>query len=173
MKLVVGLGNPGNRYNFTRHNFGFLALDFYFKRNGLTWSDKPRLGALWSREGDAIYIKPQNYYNESGPVVASYMRYYKLSASDILVICDDFALEFGRLRYRAQGSAGGNNGLKSIISAIGTTEFSRLRLGTGNDIIRHRIGDMDFVLSKFAPEEKAKLPGILTEVAEKIPEILA
>lgn len=172
MKLVVGLGNPGDRYNFTRHNFGFLALDFYFKKEELTWSDKPRLGALWGRKGDVIFIKPQNYYNESGPVVASYMRYYKIPASDILVICDDFALEFGRIRYRAQGSAGGNNGLKSVISTIGTVEFPRLRLGTGNDAMRHRVGDMDFVLSKFTLEEKEKLPRILVEVAEKIPEYL-
>lgn len=164
MKLVVGLGNPGSRYNFTRHNFGFLTLDYYFKLNNLAWSDKPRLGALWGRKGDTIYIKPQNYYNESGPVVASYMRYYKIPTSDILVICDDFALEFGRLRYRAHGSAGGNNGLKSVISALDTTEFPRLRLGTGNDDIRHRIGDMDFVLSKFTPEEKRKLPVVLKMV---------
>lgn len=164
MKLIVGLGNPGNRYNFTRHNFGFLTLDYYFKLHNLTWSDKPRLGALWGREDDVIFIKPQNYYNESGPVVASYMRYYKIPASEILVICDDFVLEFGRLRYRMQGSAGGNNGLKSVISALGTTEFPRLRLGTGNDAIRNRVGDMDFVLSRFTPDEKAKLPIVLKMV---------
>ena len=167
MKLVVGLGNPGNRYNFTRHNYGFLTLDFYFRLRNLAWSEKPRLGALWGREGDIIYIKPQNYYNESGPVVASYMRYYKIPASDILVICDDFVIEFGRVRYRAQGSSGGNNGLKSIITAIGTTEFPRLRLGTGNDAIRHRVGDMDFVLSKFTLEEKQKLPQILRGVVKE------
>ena len=172
MKLIVGLGNPGARYNFTRHNFGFLALDFYFKVRGLEWKDKPKFGAMWGREGDTIFIKPQDYYNESGRAVQEFMRFYKTAVSDVLVVCDDFNLEFGRMRYRAQGSAGGNNGLKSIISTLGTDEFARLRLGTGNDELRGKMGDMDFVLSKFTPDEKAKLPEILREVVERIDEII-
>ena len=172
MKLVVGLGNPGNQYNFTRHNFGFLALDFYFKRYDLGWGGKPRYGALWGRKGDIVFIKPQDFYNESGRAVREVMRVYKISVSDILVICDDFNLEFGKIRYRAKGSAGGNNGLKSIISALRTDEFARLRLGTGNDDLRKKMGDTDFVLSKFTPEEKQKLPETLAEVVDKIDEIL-
>ncbi len=172
MKLVVGLGNPGARYNFTRHNFGFLALDFYFKVRKLEWKDKPKFGALWGRDGDTIFIKPQEFYNESGRAVAEFVRFYKIDVSDILVVCDDFNLEFGKMRYRVQGSAGGNNGLKSVISTLGTEEFKRLRLGTGNDELRGKMGDMDFVLSKFTPEEKVKLPEILGEVAERIDEAL-
>ena len=172
MKLVVGLGNPGNRYNFTRHNFGFLALDFYFKVRGLEWKDKPKFGAMWRREGDTIFIKPQDYYNESGRVVQEFMRFYKIPLDDILVVCDDFNLEFGKLRYREQGSAGGNNGLKSVMATLGTTEFKRLRVGTGNDELRGKMGDVDFVLSKFTAEEKLKLPEILGEVVEKIEEIV-
>ncbi len=172
MKLVVGLGNPGTRYNFTRHNFGFLTLDFYFKMKKLEWKDKTRYGAIWGQDGDVIFIKPQDYYNESGRVVAEFVRFYKISISDVLVVCDDFNLDFGRIRYRMQGSAGGNNGLKSIISAISTDGFARLRLGTGNNELRSKMGDMDFVLSKFTLEEKAKLPEILRGVAEKIDEIL-
>lgn len=171
MKLVVGLGNPGNRYNFTRHNFGFLALDFYFKVRGLEWRDKPKFGAMWGREGDTIFIKPQDYYNESGRAVQEFMGFYKIPLDDILVVCDDFNLEFGKLRYREQGSAGGNNGLKSVMATLGTTDFKRLRVGTGNDELRGKMGDVDFVLSKFTPGEKEKLPGILGEVAEKIEEI--
>ena len=171
MKLVVGLGNPGNRYNFTRHNFGFLALDFYFKVRGLEWRDKPKFGAMWGREGDTIFIKPQDYYNESGRAVQEFMGFYKIPLDDILVVCDDFNLEFGKLRYREQGSAGGNNGLKSVMATLGTAEFKRLRVGTGNDELRGKMGDVDFVLSKFTPGEKEKLPGILGEVAEKIEEI--
>ena len=170
MKLVVGLGNPGARYNFTRHNFGFLVLDFYFKVRGLEWKDKLKFGALWGRDDDTIFVKPQEFYNETGRAVAEFMRFYKIDASDILVVCDDFNLEFGKLRYRAQGSAGGNNGLKSIIATLGTEEFGRLRLGTGNDELRSKLGDMDFVLSKFTPEEKEKLPDILEQVVEKIDE---
>lgn len=172
MKLVVGLGNPGARYNFTRHNFGFLALDFYFKVRGLEWKDKPKFGAMWGREGDTIFIKPQDYYNESGRAVQEFMRFYKIPLDDILVVCDDFNLEFGKLRYREQGSAGGNNGLKSVMATLGTTEFKRLRVGTGNDELRGKMGDVDFVLSKFTAEEKLKLPEILGEVVEKIEEIV-
>lgn len=172
MKLVVGLGNPGNRYNFTRHNFGFLALDFYFKVRGIEWKDKPKFGALWAREEDTIFIKPQDYYNESGRVVQEFMRFYKISLDDVLVVCDDFNLEFGKLRYREQGSAGGNNGLKSVMATLGTTEFKRLRVGTGNDELRSKMGDVDFVLSKFTPEEKEKLPGILGEVVERMKEVI-
>ena len=171
MKLVVGLGNPGNQYNFTRHNFGFLALDFYFKRHDLSWGGKPRYGALWGRRGDIVFVKPQDFYNESGRAVQEFVRFYKIPVSNILVVCDDFNLEFGRIRYRANGSSGGNNGLKSIISALGTDEFPRLRLGTSNDDLRKKMGDTDFVLSKFTPEEKEKLSEILAEVVDRIDEI--
>ena len=167
MKLVVGLGNPESRYNFTRHNTGFLVLDYYFKVKGLKWSDKPRLDALWGRSDDVIFIKPQEYYNESGRAVAAYMKYYKITASDILVVCDDFNLDFGMVRYRAAGSAGGNNGLKSIIASIGTDEFPRIRIGTGNDVLRAKLGDVDFVLSKFTVEEKNRLPEIMEEAVTR------
>lgn len=171
MKLIVGLGNPGNQYNFTRHNFGFLALDFYFKLRGLSWEKKSRYGAIWARDNDLIFIKPQDFYNETGRAVQEFVHFYKIKLDDIFVICDDFNLEFGKIRSRSKGSAGGNNGLKSIISTLGTEEFSRIRLGTGNDELRRKIGDTDFVLSKFTAEEKEKLPEILAEVAEKIDEL--
>ena len=98
------------------------------------------------------------------------MKYYKIDISDILVVCDDFNLDFGVVRYRSSGSAGGNNGLKSIIAALGSDEFARIRVGTGNDELRSKLGDTDFVLSKFTEKEKAKLPEILSEVAKKIDE---
>lgn len=170
MKLVVGLGNPENKYNWTRHNTGFLTLDFYFKLHKLTWSAKPRLGALWGRRDDIIFIKPQGYYNESGKAVREYMRFYKIPTSDVLVVCDDFNLEFGKIRYRSTGSAGGNNGLKSIITELKTEDFARLRVGTGNDELRKKVGDVDFVLSKFTPEEKQLLPEILSQMAARIDE---
>ena len=170
MKLVVGLGNPGNQYNFTRHNFGFLALDYYFKVHGLEWEEKPKFGAVWGRDGDTLFIKPQDFYNTSGRAVGEFVRYYKIALDDVLVICDNFDLEFGKIRARATGSAGGNNGLKSIDATLGTADYPRLRLGTGNDEMRARLGDVDFVLSRFTPEEKAKLPEILDEACGKIDE---
>ncbi len=176
MRLIVGLGNPGAKYNFTRHNFGFLALDFYFKVNNLKWESSPKFGAIWAktkiRDEDVIFIKPQGFYNESGRVVHEFMHYYKIAAQDILVICDNFDLEFGKIRYRAAGQAAGNNGLKSIDIVLGSGDYPRLRLGTGNDELRKKLGDIDFVLSRFTEDEKGRLPEILRTVSDKIAEII-
>ena len=163
MKLIVGLGNPGNRYNFTRHNFGFLALDFWCKKRGIEWEKHEKNGAIYAKDGGLILIKPQTFYNEVGQSVLAWKQFYKLDSGDILVVCDDFNLGFETIRRRERGSAGGNNGLKSIIASLGTEDFARLRLGTGNDELRAKIGDVDFVLSKFTKEEKEKLPAILNE----------
>ena len=172
MKLVVGLGNPGNRYLWTRHNAGFLTLDYYFKRKGLSWESRAKFGAIWGRDGDTVFIKPQEYYNETGRVVAEWMRYYKIPASDLLVICDNFDLEFGKVRVRASGSAGGNNGLKSIDASLGSSEYARIRVGTENNELRKKLGDIEFVLSKFTPEEKAGLAKVLEDTMGKIDEFL-
>lgn len=171
MKLIVGLGNPGAEYNFTRHNFGFLTLDFYTKIHGLTWQ-KPKFDAFWLKKGDAIFIKPQDYYNLSGQAVQAFCHFYKIALEDILVICDDFDLPFSTLRLRLKGSSGGNNGLKSIANTLQTTEFARLRLGTNNEELRNRLGDVNFVLSKFTSAEKAELPAILQSACQKIDEFL-
>ena len=173
MKLVVALGNPGSQYNFTRHNFGFLSADYFFKLHDLTWAPKPQFGAIYGRTDDILFIKPQNFYNDSGTAVRAFSDYYKIPPEDILVICDDFNIPFGTLRYRMGGSAGGNNGLKSVTDHLGTSDFPRLRLGTGNDALRTRIGDTDFVLGKFTPEERGALPPLLSQVSDKITEILS
>ncbi len=175
MKLVVGFGNPENKYNFTRHNYGFLTLDFYAKIKGLNWEQNPKFNAIWLKTSingeQAIFIKPQTYYNEVGQAVQAFSHFFKIKPEDILVVCDDFNLAFGEIRYRKNGSAGGNNGLKSTISELNTSEFPRLRLGTGSDL-RKKTGDTDFVLSKFTPEEKEKLPGLLREICKRIDEII-
>ena len=167
MKLIVGLGNPGPEYNFTRHNFGFLALDFYAKVNNLTWQ-KPKFHALWLKTGDKILIKPQTFYNDSGRAVVEFANFYKIPLEGILVVCDDFNLPFDSFRYRAKGSSGGNNGLKSISEYLHTTDFPRLRLGTRNDALRQKLGDVDFVLSRFTPEEKSALPAFLAQISQEI-----
>ena len=168
MRLIVGLGNPGNQYNFTRHNFGFLALDFLFKQNSWTWESHEKFGAVYAKVNDAIYLKPQTFYNDSGLAVRAFLDFYKIPLGNLLVICDDFNLPFGTTRFRQKGSAGGNNGLKSIIQHLGTEDFARLRLGTGNDTLRRQLGDVDFVLSKFTPEEKSQLPEILADLTTMI-----
>lgn len=172
MKLIVGFGNPGNEYNFTRHNYGFLALDFYFKIKNLEWEKNPKFNAVWKKVDDVIFIKPQTFYNDQGKSIVAFKNFYKINLSDILIICDDFNLDFGRIRFREKGTDGGNNGLKSAIQELSTTDFPRLRLGTANDELRRKIGDVDFVLSHFTPEEKAKFPEILSEVAKNIDEHL-
>lgn len=171
MKLIVGLGNPGNEYNFTRHNFGFLALDFYCKINNIEWEKNPKFGAIWARKDDIFFIKPQDYYNDSGKAVQAFKNFYKIPLEDILIICDNFDLTFGKMRHHQTGTAGGNNGLKSVTKELGTDAYPRLRLGTGNDELRKKIGDIDFVLSKFTPEEREKLPEILSGAAKIIDQI--
>ena len=168
MKLIVAFGNPGKQYNFTRHNFGFLAVDFYFKVKGLEWEPHAKFNTIYKKVGDCMFIKPQTYYNEIGTSVRAFMDFFKLSPDQILILCDDFNLPFGAIRERAKGSAGGNNGLKSVIQHLGTEDFPRLRLGTGNDTVRSKVGDVDFVLSKFTPEEKEQLPALLKTIADRI-----
>ena len=173
IKLIVGLGNPGDRYNFTRHNLGFLVLDFYAKIHGLDWQASPKFGAIWTRHGDTFLIKPQEFYNDTGRAVQAFCHYYKIPSAQILAICDDFSLEFGKIRYREHGSAGGNNGLKSIIAHLGTENFSRLRLGTANDALRQKLGDTDFVLGRFTEAEREQLPTILKTTCDRVDELIS
>jgi PTH1 family peptidyl-tRNA hydrolase len=169
MKIIVGLGNPGGHYNFTRHNFGFLALDFYAKIERLKWKEEPKFMASVARDGDTLFVKPQTFYNEVGQSVGKIAKFYKVDlAEDLLVLADDFNLPFGDLRYRSKGTDGGNNGLKSIVQHLGTGVFPRIRIGTGNDDERKKLGDVDFVLAKFLPEEKKELPQILQNVVKLV-----
>lgn len=168
MNLIVGFGNPGKEYNFTRHNFGFLALDFYFKKQGIEWEKSEKFHAVWKKQGETVFLKPQTFYNDVGESIRACIDFYKIPLENILIICDDFNLPFGETRQREKGSAGGNNGLKSTISHLGTENFRRLRLGTGNEELRKKLGDTNFVLGKFTPEEKANLPEILAEISNKI-----
>ena len=170
MKIIVGFGNPGSQYNFTRHNFGFLALDFYAKLAKIDWQSKPKFFAEVAKDDkhDLLLVKPQTFYNDVGRSVRAVINFYKPTTSDLLIVCDDFNLDFGKLRFRERGSAGGNNGLKSTIRELGNEDFPRLRLGTGNEPVRKQIGDVDFVLSKFTPEEREQLPRVLTEFVKFI-----
>jgi len=193
MKLIVGFGNPGNQYNFTRHNVGFLALDFYFKVKNLKFENSPKFNAEYAKftisdlniptktttsthstssNEQVIFIKPQTFYNNQGQAVAVFKNFYKIDLKDILVLCDDFNLSFGTLRFREKGTDGGNNGLKSVIGSLSTTDFARLRLGTANDNLRRKIGDTDFVLSRFTEEEKSNLPQVLNETVKRIDDFL-
>lgn len=170
MKLIVFLGNPGLKYRKTRHNIGFMMGDFYAKEHGMKWKNEKKFGAVMARGGDTLFAKPQLFYNLTGQSVASIMKFYKISNQDLLVICDDLNIDFGKIRFREHGSDGGNNGLKSIIGHIGP-EFARLRIGTGNEL-KGKMPDADFVLSKFNKNEQSQLPTIHEQAVVKIDDFI-
>ena len=163
MRLIAGLGNPGAEYAFTRHNMGWLCVDFIAVNNNL---GKPRQnfhGEFW-KWNDVILLKPLTFMNSSGIAVSEAVNFYKIELDDILIIYDDMALPFGKLRLRAQGSAGGHNGLTSILGALGDLHVPRLRIGIGK-----APGSMiNYVLGHFDGEEKEQLPGVLARAEEAV-----
>lgn len=169
MKLIVGLGNPGREYRDTRHNVGFMVVDEIARRHGIDWTSGPSQLAetlIAKRFGDepVMVAKPLTYMNNSGDAVAGLVRYFDVNHDDLIVVVDEAALPFGRLRARARGSAGGHNGLKSIIERLGTTEFSRLRLGVGRGDGRRDLAD--HVLARFERGEQADLETLITRAAD-------
>jgi len=167
MKLVVGLGNPGAKYEGTRHNVGFAAVDLLAKRHGLQWESAPRgieaLAANW-RMGGAILAKPLTFMNLSGGAVVGLLQFYKIELPDSLVIVDEAQLETGRLRIRPEGSAGGHNGLKSMIASLGTNVFPRMRIGVGRGDTRRDLAD--HVLARFEPEERSVIDDAIERAAD-------
>ena len=169
MRLIVGLGNPGREYRDTRHNVGFRVVDEIARRYQLSWGMAP------SQVPDAFVVKrfgveplllakPLTFMNRSGEAVAALAHYYDIDTADMLVVVDEAALPFSRLRARARGSAGGHNGLKSVIERLGTTEFPRLRLGVGRGDARRDLAD--HVLAKFEDDERADLESFITRAAD-------
>lgn len=168
MKLVIGLGNPGGQYAETRHNIGWMVLDRLADRAGRSGRGRQRdasevLELRW-KGMDLILAKPLTYMNDSGVAVRKLMARNHVVMNDVLVIADDFALPFGKLRFREAGSHGGHNGLRSIIDELGSEKFSRLRVGIGEP----GRGAIDHVLSKFATDERACMPVLLDACAEAV-----
>jgi peptidyl-tRNA hydrolase, PTH1 family len=167
MKLVVGLGNPGPRYAGTRHNVGFDAVDLLAKRHGAEWAAAPKgaeaLVANW-RMGGAIFAKPLTFMNLSGAAVVALLQFYKIELADVLVVVDEVQLETGRIRIRPSGSAGGHNGLKSIIGSLGTDAFPRLRIGVGRGNARRDLSD--HVLAKFDADERSVIEDAIVRAAD-------
>lgn len=153
MKLVVGLGNKGREYENTRHNMGFMLIDRYLQYKNITDKFKEKFNAIYIEttinNEKVIFIKPMTYMNNSGIAVRAFVDFYKLNSEDILVISDDLDLDLGKFRLRRNGSSGGHNGLKSIISHLGTDNFKRLRIGISND----KDDVINYVLSKFSKKE--------------------
>lgn len=174
MKLIVGLGNPGQEYVRTRHNAGFMALDRLAARHAHGEIARSRFGGLCveariERRGEpgserALLLKPMTYMNRSGGAVGEAVRFYKLDpAADVLVLVDDVALDCGTIRLRASGSPGGHNGLTDIERALGTSDYARLRIGIGP---KGRAEQVGFVLGRFTDEQMETLAPALEKAAD-------
>ncbi len=185
VKLIVGLGNPGNIYANTRHNIGFISIDalakeynFFLKKDRLTFSlnAKGDLGGC-----NVVLAMPQSFMNLSGIAVRNLVKKYKISSDNLLVICDDLDLEFGRIKIRPFGSSGGHQGLKSIIDLLGTNEFARLRVGIGRPLQQlapkndekadcrgsKSSGDQNIVRYVLAPfSKKERLEEVISKVSD-------
>lgn len=177
MKLIVGLGNPGEKYEYTRHNAGFLMIQAFVASltgDGVVWLDETKFkshvfrlkgdGGLHPGQGDtrpkvtpeAIFAKPQTFMNESGEAVSKLRDFYKVELSDILVIHDDVDLEFGDVRVKKGGGSAGHHGIESIVEKLGSVEFVRLRVGVGRPEDK-RFDIEDYVLQRFSEEELVKM----------------
>ena len=172
MKLIVGLGNPGPEYRGTRHNIGFAVADELAGRHSVGFESSP-VDALvakvrsWVASGfsrtDVLLAKPLTFMNSSGEAVGALARYFKIDIGDLLVVVDEVQLPLGRLRIRARGSAGGHNGLKSIVAHLGE-EFPRLRVGVGRGDSRRDLAD--HVLARFDADEAAEVERLIARAAD-------
>lgn len=176
MRLIVGLGNPGEQYVNTRHNAGFLALDEFLGE--VKWSENKRFRALTYEDGEFLFVKPLTFMNESGQSVQKILDYYKLRpkklgliskkdadlTESLLVIHDDLDLPFGNYRLASDSGSAGHRGVQSIIDHLKTKNFSRLRIGLKNDLLRVHIPPDKFVLQPFSREEREGLKTILASL---------
>ena len=162
MKLIVGLGNPGDEYKNTRHNVGFMVLDSWMNYHNYKF-DKTKFNGEYSiikyNNGDVIILKPLSFMNLSGTVVLSFVNYFKIDIDDILVIYDDKDIELGSVKLKKNGSCGGHNGIRNIIDNLKTDKFKRLKVG----LSKNNTDMVSFVLGKFSNVEKCKLDNVLKE----------
>jgi PTH1 family peptidyl-tRNA hydrolase len=166
VKLIVGLGNPGDEYSETRHNLGFRVTDELARRFGVTFRKhakwKARAAKVNSGENGLLLAQPTTFMNLSGWSVSGLASFHKVAASDILIVVDDADLPLGRLRLRARGSAGGHNGLKSVIQELGTDAFPRLRIGVGR-----QAGELkNHVLGRFDSGERPQIDAAIKRAAD-------
>jgi peptidyl-tRNA hydrolase, PTH1 family len=170
VKLVVGLGNPGPRYRDTLHNVGFMVVDAVAARHGAAFESAPaealvaRVRGLGSEP--VLLVKPLTFMNLSGRAVGALLRFYKIPLDDLLVVVDEVALPAGQLRVRARGTAGGHNGLKSIIGVLGADAFPRLRIGVGRGDPRMDLAD--HVLAKIDPAMRATFDEAVQRAADAV-----
>lgn len=176
MRIVAGLGNPGDKFANTRHNVGWLALDYFL--GDVKWTENKKFNALIHEDGGVVFIKPLTFMNNSGQSIRSILDYYKLipknfglinkkncDLNDVLtVIHDDLDIDFGKQKIATDSSSGGHNGIKSIIAHLKTQKFKRLRIGIKNEFLRTKIPSDKFVLQNFSSEEKLQLQTIFKNI---------
>lgn len=169
MKLIAGLGNPGAKYDQTKHNTGFMALDHYLKNKKLSFN-KDKFEGHWVKAGDTIYVEPQTYMNDSGLCVAQLAKFFKIAPQDILIIQDDMDLPLAKLRVRAGGKSGGHNGIRSIIACLGSSDFNRLKIG-----IRHprKTTVVSWVLTPFDDQQQKLMDAALDKASGAIADFVA
>lgn len=171
-KIILGLGNPGSEYAFTRHNAGFLTADELARRHAIrlnTRHNHSRLGEGSIAGIPVVIAKPQTFMNDSGSAAVSLLYRYRAKPEDLIVICDDLNLALGQIRVRASGSAGGHNGLKSIIASIGSNAFARIRIGIG----AVQTGEwIDHVLGEFTAEERPIITEAVATAADAVEVLL-
>jgi len=169
MKLIIGLGNIGEKYAFTRHNVGFMVLDKLALKEGFSFREEKKLKCFLAKARingeEFLLIKPTTFMNLSGEALRAVIDYYKVVAEDILVIYDDLSLDLGKMRFRANGSDGGHNGIKSIIQHLGGNKFARLKIGIGP---QPHIPAENFVLQNFSKEQLEDLKTVLDKAIEAV-----
>lgn len=169
MKVIVGLGNPGKKYENTRHNIGFAAIDYIAEKEGIninTGKHKALVGSGYIDGVKVLLVKPQTFMNLSGESLRPIMDFYKLEPEDFLVIFDDIDLDVGRIRIRRKGSAGGHNGIKSIISHLGSMEFPRIKIGVGEKPPGYDLAD--YVLGHFSKADQEILQERFEDVYDAV-----
>ena len=173
IRFVVGLGNPGEKYSNTRHNFGFRAVDKIAEQESLSWknwNDMASITFYKRNDNNVLMAKPMTFMNNSGFPIVALLKYYKITPQEMLVLYDDYSIPTGEYKFRATGSSGGHNGVNSIITQTRTTSFPRMKLGMGPLPKYAKI--VDFVLSNFNSEDSGKINNVLDKIKDIVDTII-
>ena len=176
MKIIAGLGNPGKKYDGTKHNTGFMALNYFLQKNSLTLEREKFEGKYTKQKiagNDVILLEPQTFMNDSGRSVAQFARFFKVNPQDILIIHDDMDMPLSKIRIRANGKSGGHNGIKSIIRDLGTSDFNRLKIGIRHPDNVTEASVVSWVLSQFNTEQQKLMDTAYATAGEVISDFIA
>ena len=176
MKIVIGLGNPGSKYEFTRHNIGFRIIDSLARDMGIEFNKVKSYYSLISRgminNYKVMLVKPQTFMNLSGRAVNRVVSYYKIPLQDLLIVYDDLNLELGQVRIRKKGSSGGHKGIESIMQYLNSEDIPRLRIGIGNPSVNYNFDCASYVLSNFNNDEEDKIAEVIQLSTEAVKTII-